>query len=463
MANFPGGVIAAFFKLFAFLFLFMPCAWASSLDFTTIRLGSGENVVLVVGGIQGDEPGGFSAASLLATHYEIEEGHVWVVPNLNFPSMIKRSRGLHGDMNRKFAALDENDPEYATVRRIQELIRHPKVRLVLNLHDGSGFYRHKREDKLKNPDRWGQSIIIDQETLAPDLFMGNLGAEADHVARAVNSSLIKPLHAIHVRNTNTAQGDREMEKSLSYFAMRHGKAAFGLEASKEFPVHWRAYYHLRMIENFLKLAGVKFKRDFPLSPEGVEKALSQNLGVSFAGNRIFLPLENARPAINYLPMPATGQDAIMSKPIMAVLPCESNSKQLCIHYGNRTLAMIRPEWREITDELDAVPVRIDGRPGLAPFGQIIEVEKELVVEPIPGFRVNAIGFECDKPDEAGQKLQKNKFEKRFSVDRGGTLFRVEVYKDQSFAGMFLLRFGSTKTASRGVLPGTKGNESSLGF
>ena len=66
-----------------------------SLDFTTIRLGddaqgavvqtaqadtatlpaeaspSGLPVVLVVGGIQGDEPGGFSAATLLTTHYTI--------------------------------------------------------------------------------------------------------------------------------------------------------------------------------------------------------------------------------------------------------------------------------------------------------------------------------------------------------------------------------------------------------
>ena len=84
----------------------------------------------VVGGIQGDEPGGFSAATLLATRYEIAEGAVWVVPNLNFPSIIRRSRGLHGDMNRKFARLAENDPEFATVRRIQELIRHPAVGLA---------------------------------------------------------------------------------------------------------------------------------------------------------------------------------------------------------------------------------------------------------------------------------------------------------------------------------------------
>ena len=82
-----------------------------SLDFTTIRLGDDAQgaivqtaqtdtgtlpaeanparlpVVLVVGGIQGDEPGGFSAATLLTTHYTIQKGVLWVVPNLNFPSI----------------------------------------------------------------------------------------------------------------------------------------------------------------------------------------------------------------------------------------------------------------------------------------------------------------------------------------------------------------------------------------
>lgn len=68
------------------------------------------------------------------------------------------------------------------VRRIQDLIRHPKVVLVLNLHDGSGYYRPAHEDKLRNPARWGQSVIIDQERL-PGVFMGDLVHEARQARR----------------------------------------------------------------------------------------------------------------------------------------------------------------------------------------------------------------------------------------------------------------------------------------
>ena len=430
-------------------------------------------VVLVVGGIQGDEPGGFSAATLLTTHYTIQKGVLWVVPNLNFPSIIKRSRGLHGDMNRKFAKLDNSDPEFGTVRRIQELISHPRVGLVLNLHDGSGYYRQSFEDKLRNPNRWGQSVIIDQEAL-DGVFMGSLGNEARRAAAAANSNLLSPQHALHVHNTNTAEGDHEMEKSLSYYAVRQGKAAFGLEASKEFSVEVRAYYHLLMVESFLAQAGVKFTRGFALTPEGVRGALLDKLDVSFAGNKVFLPLDDVRPAINRLPLSKDAPaQAVTSKPIMAVLPCANGEEgQYCVHYGNRMITQIRPDWREMDHSLSGMRVLADGRETDAAFGQVLEISKSLVVQPASGYRVNAIGYDSGRKDESGELMTLKDFQPRFSVDRQGRLYRVEVYKDQRFSGMFLVRFvsGANRLTSNDPLPNAKdrlpdkpGQESTLGF
>lgn len=436
----------------------------SSLDFSVFKLGSGAPVVLVVGGIQGDEPGGFSAATLLAMRYTITRGTLWVVPNLNFPSIIKRSRGLHGDMNRKFAVLPPTDPEYPTVARIQELIRAPEVALVLNLHDGSGYYRPTREGPLHNPSRWGQSVIIDQDRMPEKTPLSGLRAVAERVLASVNKRLLAPGHRLHLHNTRTAEGDREMEKSLSWFAVRHGKAAFGLEASKEFPVEVRAYYHLRMVEAFLAQAGVHFERDFKLTQRGVLAALQSDLTVAFAGNRIFLPLEDARPRIAYLPLPKNGAaGAVPSKPIMAVLPDEDD---LCVHYGNRMVTRIRPDWRELDDGLDGVGIVVDGRSEAVPFGRVVAVRDAFEVRPVPGYRVNAIGVDVGKPDESGIRLRKKDFQQRFSVDRRGTLYRVEVYRDEHFAGMFLVRFGTdagSLMTRRDRLPATGGRESSLGW
>lgn len=71
---------------------------ATPLEFSLHRVGGeveGPNV-LVIGGIQGDEPGGFNAASLLATHYKLRRGTLWVVPNLDFESIVRRTRRWEG-------------------------------------------------------------------------------------------------------------------------------------------------------------------------------------------------------------------------------------------------------------------------------------------------------------------------------------------------------------------------------
>ena len=97
---------------------------AEPLRFSLHKIESGlpGPTLLVIGGIQGDEPGGFTAASLLVTNYKVESGNVWVVPNLNFESIIQRSRGVHGDMNRKFNVLSKKDPEFAEVEKIKKII-----------------------------------------------------------------------------------------------------------------------------------------------------------------------------------------------------------------------------------------------------------------------------------------------------------------------------------------------------
>ncbi len=418
-----------------------------SLDFSFFEKGKDSPVMLVIGGIQGDEPGGFSAATLIATRYTVKKGTLWVVPNLNFPSIIKRSRGVHGDMNRKFASLDSKDPQYNTVSRIQEIIRDPKVCLVLNLHDGSGYYREEYIDKWHNPKRWGQSVIIDQAMMpkmqvpadnARAQALVNLEKAATFVSDAVNEHLLDEDHVMHVHDTETAKGDKEMEKSLSWFAVRHGKPAFGLEASKNLSVVRRTYYHLHMIENFAKVLGIELERDFPLTLEGVQKALYSDLSVSFMDNRIVLPLEDVRNSVNYLPLTAQQQSPVTSKPIMAVLPQKGT---LDVHYGNRKLTVIRPDWHELDTSIDGLQVEIDGKVQDVKFGEIVHVKEDMKVLPLEGYRINAIGADTGKKNESNILLNKKQFIKRYSIDNGGTIFRVETYKGKKFCGMFLVRFG----------------------
>ncbi|MDR2726956.1 MAG: succinylglutamate desuccinylase/aspartoacylase family protein [Deltaproteobacteria bacterium] len=427
--------------------------------FTVHKFGTGSPVVLIVGGIQGDEPGGFSAAALLATQYRFTRGSIWVVPNLNFPSIIHHSRGDHSDMNRKFAHMAESDPDYATVRRIQKLITAPEVDLVLNLHDGSGFYRPTYEDKKHNPHRWGQSVIFDMSVLDGHP-LGDLEGRARRVVLEVNKALLQPGHVYHTMNTHTDRGHPEMEKTLSWFAVRNGKPAYGIEASKEFTVPGRTYYHLQVIEVFLRLAGLEFERSFPLTFKGVRAALQSDLSVAFAGDRFRLPLEDVRPRLRgYIPLPRDlYADLSLSKPILAVL---RDQNELRVHYGNRLLTRFTPEWHDCRFEAPDFSVVVDGQPRTVRVGEIVPVRERFVVQSA-GLRINAIGTGRG-PDESNTVLCKKDFRPDYSVDTGGTIFRVEGYYGKEFAGMFLVCFKDRQaTVRRESLPGAPGPESDLG-
>jgi predicted deacylase len=165
----------------------------AGLDFTLHKLDSGKpgKTLLVVGGIQGDEPGGYTTAALIISHYRITSGSVWVVPNLNFPSIIQNSRGIYGDMNRKFEDLDPSDPEYATIAKIKKIITDERVDLIAHLHDGSGFYRPERRDALHGPERWGQCVVIDEERTDEPRYL-ELAAMASRVVETGQRGALRP-------------------------------------------------------------------------------------------------------------------------------------------------------------------------------------------------------------------------------------------------------------------------------
>ena len=434
------------------------------LDFSLHRLGTTGSTLLVVGGIQGDEPGGFTAASLLVTNYTIRSGQVWVVPNLNFPSIVKRNRGSFGDMNRKFAYVDPKDPDYSAVRRIQEIICHPGVDLILNLHDGSGFYRPTREDDNRGPHRWGQCIIIDQDNLdgVSSPYEG-LASMARVAVRDANSKLLKADHRYFLKNTETRKGDKEMEKTLSYYAVRKGKAAFGVEASKSFTTEYRVYYHLLVLESFMRQMGIVFERKFPLTPAGVKKAINSDVGITLYDDRLVLALDNARPSLAYVPMQKNAPvNPKGTKPLLALL----KDKEIWrVAYGNRTLTRLSPQYVDYDNSLAGIELVTEGRAHTVPVGNVVTVRDAFMVKSMQGVRVNAIGARKEKTDgsECNVVLRKKDFLPQYSVDKGATMFRVEMYKGKAFAGMVLVQFGKAPTSPRETMTAVRGPESDFGF
>jgi hypothetical protein len=408
-----------------------------SLDFSLIKKESeiSEPTLLIIGGIQGDEPGGFNAAAIVSTHYTIKSGNVWIVPNLNFYSIIKRSRGPYGDMNRKFAALNKNDPEYEAVQRIKSIITDEQVDLILNLHDGSGFYRPEYVDKKHNPHRWGQSCIIDQETMIAPQY-GDLKNIADFITSRVNDALLKEEHRFHVHNTRTREGDKEMEKTLTYFAINNGKPAFANEGSKEFSTQYRVYYHLLAVEAYMDYMGIEFERHFPLTPEGIKTVINDEYQITLF-EKITLPTKGIRNTLKYFP---TDKNKILyssQNPLICAIK-EGNSYK--IHYGNHKIVSLSPQFFHYDDSLEKLEIVVDGSIEKVSPGSTICVDKYFKIRSKEGYRINVIGYSNAQKIETDIKIYRKNMPKRFSIDKNGKIFRVEVYKGKKFSGMFLVKF-----------------------
>jgi hypothetical protein len=422
------------------LFLASPAFASNHINFTIHKLESNKpgNTLLVIGGIQGDEPGGFNAAALLATQYKIKKGSVWVVPNLNFISIIERSRGVFGDLNRKFAKIGKDDPEFDTISKVKRIILDERVDLVLNLHDGSGFYRPTYVDSTHNPERWGQSLIIDQQEIEAVKF-GELGDIAKQVRAVVNRYLFREEHAYHVKNTWTKLGDMEMAKTLTYYAVRNLKPAFGVEVSKNFPTHKRTYYHLKVLETYMDLLGIEYERSFNLSENGVKGAIYNNVKLAFYDNRIFLDVTNARARIGYIPLRKSAEIVYRSSnPLIALVESDEGFR---VFHGNRRITRIYPEYFEYDFSTKGITIQIDGEQKKVAFGNMLGVQKSFMIVPEEGYRVNVIGYQKTAiSDESGVMIGQEDIMKRFSVDKSGNIFRVEVYKDDKFSGMVLVNF-----------------------
>ncbi|MFP3929216.1 MAG: M14/M99 family metallopeptidase, partial [Desulfobacteraceae bacterium] len=240
--------------------------------------------LMLIGGIQGNEPGGFLSADLYAD-MRLEKGNLIVVPRANFYSIILNKRGVNGDMNRKFAGEDEPDTmEDRIVSILKELIRESDY--LLNLHDGAGYYHPTYIDKWRNPTRFGQSIIADCETYqipGTDKEI-RLGEMARKVIAAVNPRIQNELHKFHFMNTRTGQTDsphREQRMSATYYALtKHHIPAFGVETSKFLPsLDLKVRYHNLIINEFKKMFGI-----IPESPGmNLEEPILKYLVVSING------------------------------------------------------------------------------------------------------------------------------------------------------------------------------------
>jgi hypothetical protein len=424
------------------IFLFTSILY--SLLFSDIQLIKKQNndsntTLLVIAGIHGDEPGGYFSASILATKYNINSGNLWVVPNLNKKSIQANNRGINGDMNRKFSTINKHDKDAKTIKDIKNIILSKQVSLVLNLHDGHGFYRKQNQGRIFNPNSWGQTCVIDQCTLSPNQPFGNLNDIALTVKNSMNKKLIQSHHSFDVRNTKTKFEDEAMQLSLTYFSVTNNKPAFAIETSKNLSsLTQKVFYQLLAIEEFMKIMGIEYTRDFVLNTKEVDKLL-QNDGKLIINDNISLKLHDIKSYLSYIPLKSKDNVFKFSHPLGSYKRVRN---EFLIYIGNKKVTTLRAQYFDIDNNCaENISFEVDGKSKIFKKTSNISVIDDFKIFKDNSTRVNVIGYKSKDPDtEAGIDIAYKSIDNRFSVDKSKKTFRVEHYKNNKFCSMNMVHF-----------------------
>jgi len=424
-----------------YLFVFL-CAYTLLLaDIQLIKKENSDSntTLLIIAGIHGDEPGGYFAASLLATHYAIKSKNLWIVPNLNQKSIRSNARGIYGDMNRKFASISNDDQDKETIDEIKKIILEKNVSLILNLHDGNGFYRKRYQGTVFNPNAWGQTCVIDQHKLAQEQPFGNLNDIALQVNNSINSQLLKKHHSFDVKNTNTKYEDETMQLSLTYFAVTNNKPAFAIETSKNLSsLAQKVFYQLLAIEEYMRIMGIEFEREFDLRENEIAKLL-QNYGNLIINNNILLNLDNIKNSLSYIPIKSATNTFSLSHPLGDVV---KHNGEYIVFIGNKRVTTLRPQYFKLSQNCQQdIALEVDGERVSAPKASEVFVNDYFSVNKYDNTRVNVIGYYSPGVlDESGVEISLEKLDKRFSVDKENRVYRVEFYDNNEFCSMLLIHF-----------------------
>ena len=390
--------------------------------------------LLVIGGIHGDEPGGFLAPAILAQHYTIKKGNVIVVPNLNPDSILALKRGVYKDMNRKFAKIAPNDPDFDNVAQIKKMITDEKVDFIINLHDGHGFYREKWENAIFNPRAWGQTYVIDQKTLDSVRF-GNLDEIAKQIEIKLNNGhLHYDFHIFGIRNTETRIKDEEQQNSLTFFAITHLKPALAIETSKNIKEEdLKVYYQLISIEALMEVLGISYQRDFEITREEVNKRI-KDYGDLKINDNITLSLSDLRSVINFTPLKPKDNKYEFSHPLGRIKTTKIGEE---IYIGHKKIATLKPDYFAMNCSVDGIWIERDKKEAeFVKFGETIDYDKGFLIKEQKGVRINIIGYaKKGVISEHNLYVPTQEISTNYSLDKAKKIFRIEAYEGKNFCGM----------------------------
>lgn len=191
-------------------------------------------VVLILGGVHGDEPAGYRAARILL-HGRVRRGTLVIVPEVSRPA-IRRGVREHGGSVSYFYGDPYGPPREQLIADLWSLIRRVDPDLGLTLHESRDFH-------WRNPARYGQTFTHDVRAF-DDVIGRAMGRANRHIPEPKHrfSLFVKPIAQCFTWVVST----------------QLQRPATTVETCRLLPLKTRIRYQLLAVRAFLDETGVEY-------------------------------------------------------------------------------------------------------------------------------------------------------------------------------------------------------------
>lgn len=229
-------------------------------------------VLAVLGGVHGNEPGGWLAAERVRDEVRPSAGALIVVPRANVVAtqQFVRTTDEMGDLNRLYPGDPDGLPMAQMAYEITETLREFHTTHVLDLHESWGFFRDRTEQQ-RGTAFLGQTV---SSSTARGLALGrNIVAAVNERVQAAHEEMIvrewPPRGFTFPTPTPGASEDGDRDPSNDGFSFRRrsrsslglsrhipGTIALLVEMGQQQPLERRVALHLEVVQETMKQVGI---------------------------------------------------------------------------------------------------------------------------------------------------------------------------------------------------------------
>ena len=226
----------------------------------------------------------------------------------------------------------------------------------------------------------------------------------------------KNIIALMLKILKTKFDDEAMQLSLTYFAVTNNKPAFAIESSKNLSsLSQKVFYQLLAIEEFMKIMGISFKREFELNENELTKILKEYGTLGINGN-ILLNLYDIKKSLSYIPIKSKSNVFEFSHPLGSVRKIRGN---FVVYIGNQKITTLKPQYFKIAKNcVKKFDVKVGEQVKSVKFTSSFWVNDDFNIVQHGDFRVNVIGFRSkNNSSESGMTINRKALNRNFSVDK----------------------------------------------